>query len=250
MKFDVVVGNPPFQPPKKKSGDGPSGDNGLYLKFIEKSLTLLTDTGWIGMVNPPAGLIKTTVNGSHTETLTKILNRGSLVKLNLDAKQHFADVGSQICYWVMSVSDTQNKVELISDDTSHLIDVKEMCYIPPKFNKIEHGLFMKIMNSKDGELLDVSRGVKNRDYTMTRLGYPKIKKGGDQILGFDEKHAKFMLSQLGLWLINYISRHDAFIYHKVLTGIKIPKQGFKLTKAEQKMLDSKEWRNNPLKERK
>ena len=82
---------------------------------------------------------------------------------------------------------------------------------------------------------------------MARKGYPKIQKGGHsdpkQVLGFDMKFHDFMTSQLGLWLINYISRHDMMIYHNLLSGIKIPKNGFNLTDEEKVFIDSEKWVN-------
>jgi hypothetical protein len=168
----------------------------------------------------------------------------------LDAKSHFDGVGSQICYWIMKKGSDQGKVELISNGETFDLATDELCYIPPQFNMIEHNLFMKIMNNTKGSELTVTRGIAGKDYTMTRLGYPKIQEGGDLVLGFDKEYAPFLMSQLGLWLINYISRHDAFIYHNVLTGIKIPDSGFKLSREEKKLINSKEWKNMPSNEKK
>ena len=85
---------------------------------------------------------------------------------------------------------------------------------------------------------------------MARKGYPKIQKGGHndpkQVLGFDGKFYDFMTCQLGLWLINYISRHDVMIYHNLLTGIKIPKNGFNLNEEEKLFIDSEKWLNFDL----
>lgn len=248
MKFDVIVGNPPYQPPKKKEGKGPSGDNGLYLKFIDKALILVEDGGHIAFVNPPAGLTKTTVKGKYTATMKSILAKGHLVALNLDARAKFGNIGSQICYWILKSGDKQDSVTLTSGGESHQIPVSELTYLPPQFNKVEHDLFTKIMSNADGDEVIVTRDVPDKDYTMTRLGYPKIQEGGTQVLGFDKKHHKFLSSQLGLWLIHYISRHDAFIYHKVLTGIKVPKNGFVLTTEEQELLSSQIWPNMSKKE--
>ena len=55
MKFDVVVGNPPYHPPTKtKTNDGGSGSGAtLYDKFVEMTINkLVKNDGFICMVHP------------------------------------------------------------------------------------------------------------------------------------------------------------------------------------------------------
>jgi len=48
MKYDVVIGNPPYQAPKSYNGS-----TQLYLKFIELAKEQAMDGGWIAYVTPP-----------------------------------------------------------------------------------------------------------------------------------------------------------------------------------------------------
>ena len=52
-----------------------------------------------------------------------------------------------------------------------------------------------------------------------------------------------MTSKLGLWLLDYVSRHDVMIYHNLLTGIRVPKDGFDLTDEENNFINSGKWLN-------
>jgi len=49
MKFDVVVGNPPYNPPKKGSG---STGNKIWHKFVEIAYSCLQVGGWVAFVTP------------------------------------------------------------------------------------------------------------------------------------------------------------------------------------------------------
>lgn len=54
-KFDIIIGNPPFQP-EKTEHDKRSGSHGvkiLWNKFIEKSLELIVQGGFLGFITPP-----------------------------------------------------------------------------------------------------------------------------------------------------------------------------------------------------
>jgi hypothetical protein len=55
MNFDVVIGNPPFQKPKKidesKKKSTIGGD--LWSNFVDKSLELCKDNGHVTLVHPP-----------------------------------------------------------------------------------------------------------------------------------------------------------------------------------------------------
>lgn len=249
MKFDVIIGNPPYQAPKKGGKKGLGGDNSLFVKFIDKSLELVKDDGYVSMLTPLSALTKTTQNGKPTQTLKKMLDQGAVLSVDIDADNYFT-VGTFISAWVFKNGGVQGKVEFRKDKQTKLLDVQDLYYVPPEFEEVEFNLFKKIMANRDGQPLYVTRNKPDRDYCMNRLGYPKIEKAGKGVLGFDACHAEFMLSPVGLWLLDYVRRHDQFIYHNLLTGIYIPENGFELTDDEQDFIHSREWRNFGVKESK
>lgn len=242
MKFNVIIGNPPYQAPKSKDKKGLGGDNALFVKFIEKALDLVTPDGYISMVTPPSAFLKTTRNGEPTETLGKVMKRGAILNINLDTGSFFR-VSTSISQWAFKEGADQDEVLLFKDGEEHMVDLSDLYFCPPEFEWVEFNLFKKIMTNTEGSPMRVTRGKKGRDYSMKRLGYPKIQKGDEFTLGFDAAHAPFLTSQLGLWLLDYIRRHDQFIYHNLLTGIRVPEGGFTLTKEEEEFISSRHWPN-------
>ena len=249
MDFDVVLGNSPFQSENKTGKKGKGGNNSLYIKFIDICVKQVKSNGGIvALITPPAGLVKSTELGKPTKTLSQMLQVGSLTKLDLTTNKHFKDVGTPISSWTFLKGVYQDKVNVIGDYGSYQSDVKDIYFLPPTFEKIELELYKKIVSNKEGERLVVVRGKKNQPCTMARFGYPKVQYGGDQELGFDEKFYSFFSSRLGLWLLDYIRRHEQMIYHNALTGIMIPEGGFVLTEEENKFLKSRKWINHSKKE--
>ena len=249
MKFDVIIGNSPFQSENKTGKKGKGGNNSLYLDFIDICVKQVkSDGGIVSLITPPAGLVKSTMLGKPTKTLSQMLQVGSLSKLDLTTNKHFKDVGTPISSWTFLKGVYQDKVDVIGDYGPYQSDIKDIYFLPPTFDKIELELYQKIVSNKEGEELKVVRGKKNQPCTMARFGYPKVQYGGDQELGFDEKFYQFFTSRLGLWLLDYIRRHEQMIYHNALTGIIIPEGGFVLTKEEDEFLKSRKWINHSKKE--
>ena len=253
MKFDVAIGNPPYQE-KKINKKGTGGNNALYIRMVKNTIDRVKDGGIVLQITPPAGLLKSTEFGEPSNLLKKIIDEGSLAKIDLTIKQrYFSHIGSAICSWVFIKGGKQEKVEVISEKDNFFDELQDLYYLGVSanrdFKKIEHEIYKKIISNNDGDVLEVVRGKKisAKECTMARKGYPKIQKGGHsdpkQVLGFDMKFHDFMTSQLGLWLINYISRHDMMIYHNLLSGIKIPKNGFNFTDEEKVFIDSEKWVN-------
>jgi len=49
-KFDIIIGNPPFNPPKTETG---SSGNSIWQNFVMKSFFVLEDKGYLCFVHPP-----------------------------------------------------------------------------------------------------------------------------------------------------------------------------------------------------
>jgi SAM-dependent methyltransferase len=52
MKFDIVLGNPPYQTPKKGAYKGAAGHRTLWDGFVKHSLELLKPGGYLGFITP------------------------------------------------------------------------------------------------------------------------------------------------------------------------------------------------------
>ena len=254
MKFDVALGNQPYQTENKTGKKGKGGNNSLYIPMVKNVIDLLKDGGIAIQLTPPAGLVKSTEYGEPTDLLKKIKTEGSLKKLDLTVREnYFPKIASGICSWSFVKGETQDSVEITTHDGNFMSKLEELYFLGiawwSPFKKIEHDIYSKIVSNKDGDSLVVVRGNKrhSKECTMARFGYPKIQRGGHedpkQVLGFDDKFYDFFTSKVGLWLINYVSRHDKMIYHNLLSGIHIPKGGFNFTDEEHKFIENGKWVN-------
>lgn len=89
MKFDVIVGNPPYQTGNGEKG----GKHSLWRKFVKKSFSLLNKNGFVGFVCPGFPF--------QANDLSKCFVDNTPIVLVNDATKHFPGVGSEIKYWIV-----------------------------------------------------------------------------------------------------------------------------------------------------
>lgn len=101
MKFDVVIGNPPYQ-----SGNGEKGGrHSLWRKFVKQGFSLVKKDGFVAMVCPGFPYQASDLAEKFTENTPMVL-------IN-DASQHFPGVGSEIKYWI--VKEGKHSIPFIVD---------------------------------------------------------------------------------------------------------------------------------------
>lgn len=101
MKFDVVIGNPPYQSGKGEKG----GKHSLWRKFVKKSFDLVEKDGYVAMVCPGFPYQANDLSNCFTDNTPCVLVN--------DAKHHFPAVGSDIKYWI--VKQGKHKIPFLVD---------------------------------------------------------------------------------------------------------------------------------------
>ena len=121
MKFDVIIGNPPYQDSSTESKD-----KKLWTKFVFKSLELLSDEGYLCFLTPNSLVGRTRMPAKMRKLFTEGL---SLLWMNHDADFYFK-VGVGICSWCVQKTPYQGSTEVISSGSSEVIDLRTELPLP------------------------------------------------------------------------------------------------------------------------
>ncbi len=168
MKFDIVIGNPPYQDSNK---------NPLYYKFHNRAVNLLNPDGKLAFITPDAMAIALETGytkGRHSVELRKIemINISTSIK-----KLHFKDVGiNNFCWYVIeNKPKTSDSYEIIHDDG---ISVGTMNPIKPlvngsEVNSILAKCFEYALNPYDGGWYTAGKAARRdpdgTDYVALRI---------------------------------------------------------------------------------
>jgi site-specific DNA-methyltransferase (adenine-specific) len=145
MKFDVVIGNPPYQELDdngKPKGGGKGGGNNLWSKFFIKSKEISDN---VFFIHPPSFL-----SPNHI-VLDKMYEDGGLKYLKIFEKSPFDGVGTQACYyhWVKGYGGLCTIGGVAIDLNSGVL--------PNSSNPLDFSIFNKFFS---GEVLTFERNCK------------------------------------------------------------------------------------------
>lgn len=144
MKFDVVIGNPPYQENSatgKSKGGGRGGDKNLYSKFIKKSDEIIKENGLIMFLTPPSIF---SPQNNNKKILFHPSNNLVLVKI-LD-ENPFPNVGTNVCYFLLK-KEKKTETKFLTKDGELIIDLNESTILPNTINSTTVSIFNKVFNS-------------------------------------------------------------------------------------------------------
>jgi hypothetical protein len=148
MKFDVIVGNPPYQDSGKTQGKNSS----LWTKFIITSNGLIKENGYISFIVPISWIAP---SESQKNELKDVFFKNNLVYLNTECKNFF-NVGSTFSYFIIKKN---NEYIQTNVNDSFYEDIR-FNFLPKRINKTTLSIAKKIFFTNDNTL-DFSSSLRN-----------------------------------------------------------------------------------------
>lgn len=144
--WDLIIGNPPY------SGGG-NKNQSLSNQFIEHSIELLKDGGYLCFITPNNWM---TYNNNNT-TLKSLLNNGSFLVINNDAHKYFPSVGSSftIFLWQKNIFDNKTLVinnYVLKDTIENVMIPNDIPFIPLYLSKESISLTKKLIGQNENKL--------------------------------------------------------------------------------------------------
>lgn len=142
-KWDLIMANPPY------SGGG-NKNRSVSNDFIEYSVDLLNDGGYLCFITPNNWMSY----NNHSSTLKKLLNNGSFVVIDNDAKKFFPKVGSSftIFVWQKGVFDNATTVVnnyLVKDVQRGVAIPRDLPFIPLYVSQPIIGVLQKAIQKEE-----------------------------------------------------------------------------------------------------
>lgn len=103
IKFDIIFGNPPYE--KMIDGKRSSKNDNLWTKFIDKSVDLLKENGYLLFITPQAWMSPT------NKQLKNVFLKYKLLYLNIQDCGKYFNVGSKFSYYLIQKTLNDNKTK-------------------------------------------------------------------------------------------------------------------------------------------
>lgn len=142
MKFDVVIGNPPYQ----DANHGSKGSN-LWQEFLKKSVNIVNDNGYVSLITPNQWL----GNGKQLfETYFKQLN--PIFINNEECSKWFPGVGSYFSYYIIQKCSNNKKTEIVSKFKNSTVstgqyDLSNRTFLPMDISPISLAIIDSVLDS-------------------------------------------------------------------------------------------------------
>jgi type I restriction-modification system DNA methylase subunit len=121
MRFDNVVGNPPFQ-----NGDTDSGNFVLWPQFVKKAHRLLSDDGILAMITPQTWASNRLVPSDRSQIAATIrrdvLSRGYVKHVDFSIGKYFPGVGSTFSYFILENKKQDKLTTVVTENGQYLIN--------------------------------------------------------------------------------------------------------------------------------
>lgn len=114
MKFDIILGNPPYQ-----DGTKDGGQNKIYNQFSKKALELIKDNGIISFITPTSVL--------KESKRFSLVGMDGLKVVDFRANNYF-DVGIGICRWTIDKQYAGDVTVYNADDSSSMQSNESVIY--------------------------------------------------------------------------------------------------------------------------
>lgn len=159
MKFDVVVGNPPYQGSNDKGTKQPKSHN-LWSKFAEQGINLVKDDGYVAFVTPDSWM-------SPNSQILKTFKNNSLTWVSTNVSKYFT-VGSSFTAWILQKNQSTKTVTI----DGLTVNLNTLNYLPRNFAKT-YPIHDKVINSNSPKLEVLCDTSCHSDYKHEKLSDTK-----------------------------------------------------------------------------
>ena len=147
-KFDVIVGNPPYQGEKKNKGQG-SG-NAIWQKFVELSYDSLENNGYMCLIHPIHW--RTDINRKKVKNAQDILFNNQIIYLNMFTTP-FQGIVTVVDWYVLQKTLPQKPTIIENEDGKYKKILKKE-FIPNLVSKKADSIINKVFNTEDNGLVE------------------------------------------------------------------------------------------------
>lgn len=137
MKFDYILGNPPFQSERGGGSLRGSTSAALWFQIVTNSLELLKPGGEIKFITPTPLFS----GGDVYRTLfVGATSKYDVVSVNFDTNEYFPNIGTEMCHW--HIKNTCTSDFLTTVDGNRQVNLKQSHFLTSnqKFDEIVHSL--------------------------------------------------------------------------------------------------------------
>jgi site-specific DNA-methyltransferase (adenine-specific) len=167
MKFDVIVGNPPYQDSEAKSSKK------MWPKFVHTSMSLLKQDGHLAMITPASWL-------AGKSDVFDLFKTNQCKYLNTDASSFFPQIGSTFSVYVLQKSKVTSPT--VTTD-GIVVDFREVDSLPKTITNTALSIFGKLNNAASAGLLAVQY-----DSQMHSQRTDRVSKTRDSVHVYPNKH--------------------------------------------------------------